>query len=220
MAEPSSTTAAELVRLRNDFYRDNYRRIVSVLFLALVIIVLMGASLVYVVTHPPKPKYFATNTAGRIVPLVPLNQPNLSVPSLLQWASTAAVAAFTFNFVNYRQELQAASEFFTPEGWQAFLRGLQQSNNLAAVRAKRLVVSAVPTGAPIIMQSGRVVNGRYTWRVQMPMLITYESASQVTQQSVVVTMVIARISTLSSPRGIGIAQFIATTSGNAGQFTP
>jgi intracellular multiplication protein IcmL len=145
-----------------------------------------------------------------------LDQPNLSTASLLQWANTAAVAAFTFNFVNYRQELQAASEFFTPEGWNAYLQSLQDSDNLVAVIQKKLVVSAVATGAPIINQSS-VVSGRYTWQVQMPLLVTYQSLSQITQQSLMVNMVITRISTLDSPRGIGIAQFIATQSGTTNQ---
>src|SRR6056297_988762 len=212
----SERSAVELVRMRNDFYRDNYRRVITVLLLAFFTICLLIGSLVYVLTHPPAPKYFATSTSGRIVPLVPLDQPNLSTASLLQWANTAAVAAFSYNFVNYRQELQAASEFFTAEGWDAYLQSLKDSDNLVAVQQKKLVVSAVATGAPIINQSG-VVDGRYTWQIQMPLLVTYQSLSQITEQSLMVNMVITRISTLDSPRGIGIAQFIATQSGTTNQ---
>lgn len=209
-------STVELVRMRNDFYRDNYRRIVTILLLAFFTICLLIGSLVYVLTHPPAPKYFATSTSGRIVPLVPLDQPNLSTAALLQWANTAAVAAFTYNFVNYRQELQAASEFFTADGWDAYLQSIKSSDNLVAVIQKKLVVSAVATGAPIINQQG-VVDGRYTWQVQMPLLVTYQSLSQITEQSLMVNMVITRISTLDSPRGIGIAQFIGTQSGTTNQ---
>lgn len=209
--------AAVLVRLRNEFYRDNYHRILVVLLIAFLTILFLIGALTYVVTHPPQAKYFATNRSGRIVPLVALDKPNLSKTAILQWANTAAVAAFTYNFVNYRQELQAASEFFTPTGWTAFIQSLNQSRNLAAVRAKNLVVSAVATGAPVILQEG-VVSGRYSWRVQIPIIVTFQSGSQVTQQSLIVTMLIARISTLNSPRGIGIAQFIGTPSGTAQQF--
>ncbi len=209
--------AIELVRMRNEFYRDNYRRVIAILLLAFLIIALLVSALIYVVTHPPAPKYFATNTSGRIVPLMPLDQPNLSTAALLQWANTAAIAAFTYNFVDYRAQLQAASEFFTPEGWQAYLQSLQTSQNLTAVKAKNLVVSAVATGAPVINQQG-VVDGRYTWEIQMPLLVTYQSASQITPQSLMLNMVITRVSTLDSPRGIGIAQFIATQSGTTNEL--
>jgi intracellular multiplication protein IcmL len=197
----------EKVLLRNEYYRDGQRRIVIALMVSLMINVLMSLLLGYIFTHPPMPKYFATSVNGRITPLFPLDEPNQSDSAVLQWANQAAIASFTYNFVNYREELQASSGFFTAEGWQQFLDALQQSNNLAAVQAKKLIVSAVATRAPIILQKG-ILNGRFSWRVQMPILVTYQSASEFTQQNNVVTILITRVSTLNSPRGIGIAQFV------------
>lgn len=199
--------AVEVVRLRNEFYRDSYRKVVGALLLCILTILMLIGALTYIVSNPPMPRYFATTTEGRIMPLVPLDRPNLSTAALLQWANTAAIAVYTFNFVNYRQALQAAAEYFTPEGWQGFMSALQSSNNLNAVLEKKLIVSAVATGAPVVLEQGLIL-GTYTWRVQMPLLITYQSASQFSQQAVTVTMLITRVSTLDSPLGIGIAQFI------------
>lgn len=203
MAEDALTA----VTLRNKFYRDGQRKIVLVLLVSLIANLVLAFILGYIVTHPPAPKYFATSINGRITPLFPLNEPNQSDSAVLQWANQAAIAAFTYNFVNYRSELQAASGFFTAEGWSQFLAALEESNNLDAVRAKKLVVSAVATRAPIILQKG-ILNNRYSWRVQMPILVIYQSASEFSQQNNVVTMLITRVSTLNSPRGIGIAQFV------------
>lgn len=199
--------ALTTVMLRNEFYRDSYRRVLWALLLSLFVNIGLGILLFYMITHPPQPKYFATSINGRITPLVPLNEPNQSDSAILQWANQAAIAAFTYNFVNYREELQAASEFFTPAGWRDFLEALKATNNLEAVRAKKLVVSAVATRAPIVLQKG-ILSGRYAWRVQMPILVTYQSASEFSKESDVVTMLITRISTLNSPRGIGIEQFV------------
>ncbi len=204
--------AVEVVKLRNAFYKDGSRKILIALLLCVFVVLVQVFALVYVVTHPPEPKYFATSTDGRIMPLVPLDQPNLSQSALLQWANTAAIAAYTYDFVNYRQALQQASEYFTPDGWNSFMAALKNNNNLDAVLAKKLIVSAVATGAPVIVQQA-LLDERYTWKVQMPMLVTYQSASQFSQQSLTVTMLITRISTLSSARGIGIAQFVATAGG-------
>ena len=203
MAEDALTVVA----LRNKFYKDSQRRVIFALLIAIIVNLVLGAMLVYIITHPPAPKYFATSINGRITPLFPLDQPNQSDSAVLQWANQAAIASFTYNFVNYRDELQASSGFFTPEGWDQFLTALQQSNNLYAVKAKKLIVSAVATRAPIILQKG-VLNGSFSWRVQMPILVTYQSASEFTQQNNVVTMLITRVSTLNSPRGIGISQFV------------
>lgn len=210
--------AIEIVRLRNEFYRDNYRRLVMILLLSIVIIFLLGGSLIYIWTHPPSPRYFATATNGRIIPLVPLDEPNLSNAALLQWAQTAAIAAFTFDFTNYRQQLQAASEFFTAEGWESYVHSLIQTRNLELVKAKQLVVHAVATGAPTFTDTPGVVKGRYSWRVQMPLLVTYESVQVTVPQNVIVTMLITRTSTLNSPSGIGIAQFVAAPAENGQTF--
>ena len=199
----------ELVRLRNDFYRDNHHKIVLALLTAVATVVLLCGALIYVMTHPPAPKYFATSVDGRIIPLIGLNEPNMPTSALLLWANQAATAAFTYDFVNYRQALQSASEYFTPDGWRDFLNALTSSNNLNAVIVKKLVVSSTATGAPVVLQQG-LLNGVYAWRVQMPMVITYQSASQVAQQNAIVTMLVTRISTLNSAKGVGIAQFVVS----------
>lgn len=199
--------ALNAVTLRNDFYRDGQRKIILIVIISMLANFVLAATLIYIITHPPEPKYFATSINGRITPLFPLNEPNQSDSAVLQWANQAAIAAFTYNFVNYRAELQASSGFFTADGWDQFLSALQQSNNLDAVKVKKLIVSAVATRAPIILQKG-LLSGKYAWRVQMPILVTYQSASEFTQQNNVVTMLITRVSTLNSPRGIGISQFV------------
>jgi intracellular multiplication protein IcmL len=203
MAEDALTA----VVLRNKFYRDGQRKMILVLLVSLIANFVLVSMLFYIITHPPAPRYFATSINGRITPLFPLNEPNQSDSAVLQWANQAAIATYTYNFVNYRSELQASSGFFTADGWDQFLNALQQSNNLDAVKAKKLIVSAVATRAPIILQKG-ILNGSYAWRVQMPILVTYQSASEFSQQNNVVTMLITRVSTLNSPRGIGIAQFV------------
>ena len=204
--------ALQVVKLRNEFYRDNYRKVVAALLLSFFILLVLVAALFYIVSHPPAPRYFATSSDGRLAPLVPFSQPNLSNSAILEWSNTAAAAAYSYNFVNYRQALQQAADYFTPEGKQMFFTAIKNSNNLQAVISKKLIVSAVATGVPVILEQG-ILAGRYTWKVQIPMLITFQSASQFSQQSVTVTLLIVRISTLTSPRGIGIAQFIVSGGG-------
>ncbi len=203
--------AVVAVHTRNEFYRDSHRQVLRVLLLSASVSFVAIGILLYIVLHPPAPKYFAVTADGRLIPLVALSEPNLSPPSVLQWANQAAVAAYSYNFVNWRSELQAASQFFTPNGWESFIQALSDSNNLTAIQKKRLIVSAVAQGAPVILDQGVSSMGRYYWKVQMPMLVTFQSASQISTQKIVVTMLIVRVSTLRSVRGIGIEQFVASS---------
>ena len=202
--------ALEIVKLRNNFYRDNYRRLVGMLLVMIFINFAAIGSIAYLVSHRPSPQYFATTADGRITPLYPLSQPVVSQGELLQWANQAAVAVYSFNFVNYRQAFQTASEYFTPEGWRQFEEGLKVTRNLETVVAKKLVVSAVATAAPTVTDQG-ILNGRYAWKISMPLLVTYEGAGCARiQQAVIVNMLVVRVSTLNTPKGIAISQFIAT----------
>lgn len=207
MAEDTLATVIN----RNQYYRQGQRKVVAVLLISMWLNLGLAALLMFMIMHPPEPKYFATSIDGHVMPLYPLSQPNQSDSAVVRWANQAAIAAFTYNFVNWHAEIEAASGFFTADGWTAFLSTLKQSNNIAAVTAKKLIVTAVATGAPVILQKG-ILNGRYSWRIQLPLLVTFQSASEFAQQNNVITMLITRVDPLNSPRGIGIAQFVASPS--------
>ncbi|MCX7116081.1 MAG: type IVB secretion system apparatus protein IcmL/DotI [Gammaproteobacteria bacterium] len=208
----------EVVEMRKAFYRDGHARTLTLLLISFCMNALLIFILGSIFTHPPQPRYFPTSINGRITPLFALHEPNQSDSAVLQWANQAAIASFTYNFVNYRTELEATSGYFTATGWNQFLDVLQQPNQLDTVKSNKLVVSAVATRAPAVIQKG-VLAGRYSWRVQMPILVTYQSAKEQYQTSNVVTMLISRVSTLTSSKGIAIAQFVVgpANSGIGGQ---
>ena len=59
---------------------------------------------------------------------------------------------------------------------------------------------------PVIEQRG-VLQGRYTWRVAVPLLVSYQTASVKTQEKILVRMVISRVPVVQTPRGIAVMQF-------------
>jgi len=201
------TDALELIKLRNNFYRDNYRRLALALLVCLLsILVLLG--LVYAAyTAEPQPKYFATTDDGRILPLVPINQPYKTRAEVLQWATEAVVAANTYDFVNYRKQLQRASDYFTSTGWQSFMQALQFSNNLETIKVGKVMASARPVGAPQIAEEG-LLGGAYYWKVTLPIEETYQGFSIQQKNHYLVTLTVIRVPTLSHPSGLGIQQMI------------
>ena len=201
--------AVELVRLRNNFYRDNYRRLVGALLLLLVVIAMLVGTVFYQIKNRPEPRYFATTVDGRIMPLFPLSEAMLAPGELLQWAHRAAISAYTYNFVNYRAAMQQLQNQFTPKGWKYYEDALKTSRNLEMVIAKKLVVSAVATGTPVILDQA-VIDGRYSWKVQIPLLVSYQSPNEQTQKPVIAMMIISRVPTVDKPKGIAIVSFIAS----------
>jgi intracellular multiplication protein IcmL len=202
--------AVELLHQRNNFYRDNYRRVLFVLLLLVITNVILALGAVHVIKNPPVPKYFATSDEGRLTPMHPLSAPVMSTTSLTEWAARAATGAYTFDFVNYRKSLQESSTYFTASGWRSFENALVSSNNLKLVLTKKLVTTAVAQGAPVVLKRG-VLNGAYSWQVQLPILVTYQSASMNVRQPMLVTMLIRRVDVSNNPSGIAIAQYIASS---------
>ena len=141
------------------------------------------------------------------VPVVPLNKPTLTATQISVWANEAAVAVYSHDFANYHRQMHAASLYFTPTAWQDYRKALKKSKNLQVVINHKLVVGAVAQGVPVIIKQG-VKDQHYVWRVKMPLLVTYQSASESFSQQVVVTMQIVRTGQFIGQRGVAIERFI------------
>lgn len=215
---PQDETAA--VRLRDEdaavaaiLMRNVYRR-ERHLFLAKTIVGLSVALCLSMAVNvalfllPDRHRYFLTDQEGRIIEIVALDRPVDSLAVVSGWAAQAVAEALTFSFANYRQEFARVRGNFTAQGWEAFERALLDSGVLRTVRENQYVVTAVPTAAPVLVQQG-VLAGRYGWRFQVPLLLSYESASARISQNVLVTVTIVRVPQTEHPRGLGIVQIVA-----------
>jgi intracellular multiplication protein IcmL len=197
------------VMVRNEFYRDGYRfwqRIAGIQAMAIILLV----GLVFMVVNTTKTEYlyFATTEDGRLVPMVPLTDPNLSTPALTSWVAQAATEVMTFGFHDYRKRLAEASSNFTRTGWASFTEALDKSRIIESVEQNQQVVSATPTSAPIITQEG-IVNGRYQWTLELPMTVSYQAGSQSRADNLMINLVVVRVPKLESPNGVGIEQWVA-----------
>ena len=197
------------VIVRNEFYRDGYRTLLRIAVIeAMIILALVGAMYFVIEVHQPENRYFATTEDGRLVPMVALSEPNLSVPALMSWSAQAATEVMTFGFNDYKRRLQQASRNFTRLGWVSFTSALEKSRIIEMVEANGQVVSAAPASAPILISEG-IVNGRYQWQVQVPLVVTYQAGSSVRDDKMLVTLLLVRVPKLESPNGVGIEQWIA-----------
>jgi len=197
------------VVIRNEYYRDGYRTLQkTVLFLVVSIIMLIGAMYYVISVHQPQDRYFATTVDGRLVPMVALSQPNLSNPALMSWVAQAATEVLTFGFHDYRRRLQESSRNFTRTGWESFTTALERSSILEMVQNNRQVVTAAPRAAPVLLWEG-LENGRYSWRIEIPLIVTYQSGSQRKTDSLRVTLTVVRVPKLESPNGVGIEQWVS-----------
>ncbi|AAO91126.1 type IVB secretion system apparatus protein IcmL.2 [Coxiella burnetii] len=200
--------AEQLALQKNNLYRDNYRRVMAFLLASVVITVSLLAVLSYQIITTPKPAYYATTTTGRVIPLQSLDMPVVTNTYLLQWAALATRAVYNLDFENYTKQLDNASSYFTPTGWESLTNAMKSSGAIDSLKNNKLFMAGIVNGPAVILDQ-EVVHGRYSWRVQLPLLVTYTSASIQQKAHFIITMDIIRVPVIDAAKSIQINRFSA-----------
>lgn len=189
-----------------NFYRKLYPIVMSILVGAIALILVLVSILLYQVSHPPVPQFNAFSPNGKSIGLTAFDEPNYLPTTLTRWASKAAVAAYTFDFVNYNKQIDAARPYFTDSGWAGYRDSV--SSLVQSIVQKQIFVNGVVSGAPVISNQGPLPGKGYSWRMQMPFLVTFQSSEATEHQDFFVIMTIVKVPTSVDPTGIGIDQFL------------
>lgn len=212
----SSDDAMVMIFTRNAFYRRKYRLVVGVAALGLLVIAVLFGMLLFLIKNPRHPLYFVADPAGKFIQEIPVQRPNMSLDDVLAWSQEAVEAAFSYDFMNYRSQLQNAQKYFTDYGWRSYMKGLQDSNNLLALTQRKFVVIAKVVAPPKLDTQGPIgKTAIYAYKIEMPVLVTYlkaplyDAASKI-ENPLIVSIIVERQDLLSSYKGLGIMQMIAT----------
>jgi len=123
----------------------------------------------------PKYRYIPTTDNRAICEVSTESDPRVTPATLADYAKDAVVNAYSYDYVNYREALNAtAAKWFTDDGRRAFLRSLDESGNLERVLKGRLILRAMATKVPQLEEEGRRGLQRY-WVVQVPIAIEFYS---------------------------------------------
>lgn len=207
-----------LVFIRNSHYRRQYFLALGIFALSLVVIAALVGMLLFVHRNPPHPLYFATDDTTHLVEVVPVTQPNMSMDDLISWVRQAVTVTYSYDYINYRQQLQDAEKYFTDYGWSRYMAALTASNNLLGLQKNKYLIDAQVVGQPTLIAQA-YLNGALAWKFEMPVLVTYAmppyngSPNAKFSNPLTVTIIVQRQPILQSYKGLGIVQLIATWGG-------
>lgn len=153
-------------------------------------------------------QFFGSLPDGKAFTLDWLDRPNVSTKALLSWATLAATATYTLDFVNYETTLDNLRSYFTTSGYENYLGALEESNTIGTITDKKLVLSAVAIGPAIVLAEDEV-RGNHVWKIEVPITVSYISASAEEKRDKLVTLTITQVPTTEASKGIGIAQYVA-----------
>lgn len=157
-------------------------------------------------------EFYGLPPSGKGFLLTALDRPNVSNKALLNWVTLAATSTFTFDFVNYQDQLVKIKDYFTAAGYENFRAALDTAGTISKIEEDKLVLSAVAIGPAIIVSEGEQRSG-YTWQIQVPLLVRYQSASVNETRIQIVNVLVTQVPTSDATKGIGIAQYIAREAG-------
>ncbi len=200
------------VELRDAFYRDSIGKVILLIIAICIALILLAAMSAYLYTQRPPPVAFPVFEEYRVQPPVPLDQNYLRDPDLLQWVANVFINSFNFDYINYNDQVAAAQQYFTADGWKIFLNQLNIYANYNTVQANKLFVTGSPAGAPYKLKYG-LLSGRYAWWVQMPLQINYQGLKPPPNKLITLQILVVRVSTLNNLNGVAIDNIIVVQPG-------
>lgn len=198
----------DLARLRYETWMRSLNLMTKVVIAMTVVTVISVITAIWTLNSKPEPRYFATQENGGILPLIPLSNPYLSDGEVINFAVEAITRSLTMDFANWRSDLSGAKKYFDhPQGWNSFLDAVNNSGMLDYIRENRLVSTAVANGA-VIVRTGENDNDQFVWTVHIPLIITYESASELSRDNLLAEVELSRLPTWKIPQAVGISRIV------------
>jgi intracellular multiplication protein IcmL len=207
-----SSDALQMIFSRNAFYRRLHFLILGVFVLCLLVIGILIGIIIYLIKNPTLPLYFATDSIGRLIKIIPIDRPNMTDDEVTAWVIDAIQTTLSYDYVNFRSQLQSSQRFFTDYGWSYYMKALASSGNLLALQQDRQIVITQLFKTPNITVRG-LLAGAYSWKFQMPeILVTYwkppYDAKSKFSNALQGSVIVQRQPILQSYKGLGIVQLI------------
>lgn len=203
VSEEAQTQAVEQERYLED-------KSIQILFLALLSIALavgvVGLIILLRDTAVPPPVYFTSSANGALFPEKPLDQPSLETNELLNWITEAMMESNTFNFIDSSTVIDAASVYYTKEGFESYKNALDNAGIPATVIEKKYVLKATAMDAPQLLLE-KPFAGRYMWKIKIPMQFRYQNVRTDFSNVVEVTLIVMRVPTTQAPNGVLILKY-------------
>lgn len=105
--------------------------------------------------------------------------------SILAWAYESMMATYNYNFTQANAETikKNAEQYYTKAAWDNYDSQLSNSDILDKIKKKKLIASVGVDPAPLILNKGE-----HTWKIQLPLIIHYQSASEHISQKQMTTL--------------------------------
>lgn len=169
----SKPSLIKKVILRNGFYWAQYKNLLATIIISATTLCLGIGVLIYFITFDPPHKYIPTTTDFKVLVSPPLNEEFLGEGDVIQVATNALRSVYSYDYVNWEDQITSSQKWFTTSGWNAFVSEFKNSGGIEAVIKNKQVVSMNILEAPFVKEKG-IVDGAHSWVIDFPKVqVTY-----------------------------------------------
>lgn len=141
----------------------------------------------------------------RNVELLSSRSPQMSFERVQSWLTRALMDAYTIDFVNYREQIEASRILFREDTYKLFVA--EMNNNLVPnVRSGRMILTMTPTSSVRLIEPA-AYEGRRLWMVEMKGLIYFDGSfsRKVPPRPVLFRVVVEEVPSSQTPYGVVIS---------------
>jgi len=153
----------------------------------------------------------AMDSTGRVIPLVPLDQPYVTDSRVIGFVDECIRRSFGHDYENFRMTINDAKECYTPTGASEFEEAI--SPLIRDVINMNLVMSASLETTVVVRRGVR--NGYFTWETQTPVTI-YRRGTRETIAPVryIVSALVIRVPLEQDVRGVLVRSIAVKPAGS------
>lgn len=144
---------------------------------------------------------------GEVEQIITIPYAHQSFKNLTSWVKDSITAIYTFDFNNFDKRVADAEYYFTRNGYSTYLNALELSGIKKDVLEKQIIVSIVPVGEPIMINSGMFGDTEF-WRFRVPVMIAYLGGKNNINTKYTVEMLVLRVPSHENHKGLGISQLV------------
>lgn len=163
---------------------------------------------------PPRPTFAIESNNGLVTKepmrLLTLPVPHQSLKNVSGWLLTALNTIYGVGFDNIDEKVEAASYYFTPDGYSSYLKAIETSGFKSDIVKKKLKITLLAIQDPVLINGGSVGDLEF-WRLRVPVLISYLGGKEIVTSQKMVEALIVRVPAYKNEKGLAISEFIMGT---------
>ena len=136
---------------------------------------------------------------------------DVSANVLMTQAKGAVLSVFNYNYENYKYKFKRTKKYFTHSGWAAFIKALEESNNLNEVKVGKMTVKGEISGDIKLLRQS-VESGTKHWQLLVPCHVEYSNSKEKIEQNLNVEVTFIPVPKTDNLHGVAVTQFIAKLS--------